>query len=212
MKKTIAIVDDHTLIAQALKGIISNFKNFEVVFECENGKELIQKIKTLNDYPDIVMLDISMPEMNGFETALWLNENHPEIRIMALSMQNDEQSVIKMIRNGAKSYLLKNTHPRDLEIALNKLVEEGYYYPEWASKIIFANINGTASSSISKLTEREKEFLKYTITEMNYKEIAELMCCSPRTIESYRDNLFEKLGLKTRVGLAVYAMKNGFTI
>jgi DNA-binding NarL/FixJ family response regulator len=212
MKKTIAIVDDHTLIAQALKGIISNFKNFEVVFECENGKELIEKIKTLSDYPDIVMLDISMPEMNGFETALWLNENHPEIKIMALSMQNDEQSVIKMIRNGAKSYLLKNTHPRDLEIALNKLIEEGYYYPEWASKIIFSNINGTASSSISKLTEREKEFLKYTITEMNYKEIAELMCCSPRTVESYRDNLFEKLGLKTRVGLAVYAIKNGFTL
>lgn len=211
MKKKIAIVDDHTLIAQALKGIISNFENFEVLFECENGKALIEKIKSLTHYPDIVMLDISMPEMDGFETALWINEHHPEIKIMALSMQNDEQSVIKMIRNGAKSYLLKNTHPRDLEIALNKLVDEGYYYPEWASKIIFANINGTASSSVSKLTEREKEFLKYTITEMNYKEIAELMCCSPRTIESYRDHLFEKLGLKTRVGLAVYAIKNGFT-
>jgi DNA-binding NarL/FixJ family response regulator len=211
MKKKIAIVDDHTLIAQALKGIISNFENFEVVFECENGKALIEKIKAMTSHPDIVMLDISMPEMNGFETALWINEHYPEIKIMALSMQNDEQSVIKMIRNGAKSYLLKNTHPRDLEIALNKLVDEGYYYPEWASKIIFANINGTASSSISKLTDREKEFLKYTITEMNYKEIAELMCCSPRTIESYRDNLFEKLGLKTRVGLAVYAIKNGFT-
>ncbi|MFM2214477.1 MAG: hypothetical protein RL427_1740 [Bacteroidota bacterium] len=211
MKKKIAIVDDHTLIAQALKGIISNFNNFEVVFECENGKALIEKIKSLNTYPDIVMLDISMPEMNGFETALWINEHHPDLKIMALSMQNDEQSVIKMIRNGAKSYLLKNTHPRDLEIALNKLVDDGYYYPEWVSKIIFANINGTASSSVSKLTEREKEFLKYTITEMNYKEIAELMCCSPRTIESYRDHLFEKLGLKTRVGLAVYAIKNGFT-
>ena len=211
MKKKIAIVDDHTLIAQALKGIISNFNNFEVVFECENGKALVEKIKSMTHYPDIVMLDISMPEMNGFETALWINEHHPEIKIMALSMQNDEQSVIKMVRNGAKSYLLKNTHPRDLEIALNKLVEDGYYYPEWASKIIFANINGTASSSVSKLTEREKEFLKYTITEMNYKEIAELMCCSPRTIESYRDHLFEKLGLKTRVGLAVYAIKNGFT-
>ncbi|WP_162126134.1 response regulator [Flavobacterium phycosphaerae] len=211
MKKTIAIVDDHTLIAQALKGIISNFNNFEVIFECENGKELITKIPTLKSLPDIVMLDISMPEMNGFDTALWLNENYTEIKIMALSMQNDEQSVIKMIRNGAKSYLLKNTHPRDLEIALNKVTEEGFYYPEWVSKIIYTNINGTASSSVSKLTEREKEFLKYTITEMNYKEIAELMCCSPRTVESYRDNLFEKLGLKTRVGLAVYAMRNGFS-
>jgi DNA-binding NarL/FixJ family response regulator len=211
MKKTIAIIDDHVLIAQALKGIISNFENFEVVFECENGKELVQKMKTLNSIPDIVMLDISMPEMNGFETALWLKENFPEIKIMALSMQNDEQSVIKMIRNGAQSYLLKNTHPRNLEIALNKLIEDGFYYPDWASKIIYSNMNGTTSSSISRLTEREKEFLKYTITEMNYKEIAELMCCSPRTVESYRDSLFEKLELKTRVGLAVYAIKNGFS-
>jgi len=211
MKKTIAIVDDHTLIAQALKGIISNFNNFEVIFECENGRELITKIAHLRNLPDIVMLDISMPEMNGFDTALWLNENFPEIKIMALSMQNDEQGVIKMIRNGAKSYLLKNTHPRDLEIALNKMIEDGFYYPEWVSKIIYTNINGTASSSVSKLTEREKEFLRYTITEMNYKEIAELMCCSPRTVESYRDNLFEKLGLKTRVGLAVYAIRNGFS-
>ncbi|WP_333600476.1 response regulator transcription factor [Flavobacterium sp.] len=211
MKNTIAIVDDHILIAQALKGIISNFENFEVVFECENGKELIDKIKTSKIIPGIIMLDISMPEMNGFETALWLKENFPEIKIMALSMQNDEQSVIKMIRNGAKSYLLKNTHPRDLEIALNKLVDDGFFYPDWASKIIYSNMSGTTSSSISKLTEREKEFLKYTITEMSYKEIAELMCCSPRTVESYRDNLFEKLELKTRVGLAVYALKNGFS-
>jgi DNA-binding NarL/FixJ family response regulator len=211
MKNTIVIVDDHILIAQALKGIISNFENFEVVLECENGKELITKIKTLKTIPDIVMLDISMPEMNGFDTALWLRENFPEIKIIALSMQNDEQSVIKMIRNGAKSYLLKNTHPRDLEIALNKLIDEGFYYPEWASKIIYSNVNGTTSSSISKLSEREKEFLKYTVTEMSYKEIAELMYCSPRTVESYRDNLFEKLELKTRVGLAVYALKNGFS-
>lgn len=211
MKNTIAIVDDHVLIAQALKGIISNFENFEVVFECENGKELIRKIKNLKIIPNIVMLDISMPEMNGFETALWLKENHPEIKIMALSMQNDEQSVLRMIRNGAKSYLLKNTHSRDLEAALNQLVDEGFYYPDWASKIIYSNMSGTTSSSISRLTEREKEFLKYTITEMSYKEIAELMCCSPRTVESYRDNLFEKLHLKTRVGLAVYALKNGFS-
>lgn len=211
MKNSIVIVDDHILIAQALKAIISKFKNFEVIFECENGKELIHKIKTLKIIPNIVMLDISMPEMNGFETALWLKENHPEVKIIALSMQNDEQSVIKMIRNGAKSYLLKNTHSRDLEIALDKLVEEGFYYPDWASKIIYSNMNGTTSDSQLKFTEREKEFLKYTITEMSYKEIAQHMCCSPRTVESYRDNLFEKLQLKTRVGLAVYAIKNGFS-
>lgn len=209
-KKTIAIVDDHILIAQAIKGIIANFENFETICECENGQVLIDKINAHNDVPDIVLLDISMPVMDGFETANWLQKNHPEVLIMVLSMQNDEQSVIKMVKNGAKSYLLKNSHPRELESALNKLVENGFYYPEWASKIIFSSINKNTNSALSKLTEREKEFLKYTITEKSYKEIAELMFCSPRTVESYRDNLFEKLNLKSRVGLAVYAIKNGY--
>lgn len=209
-KKTIAIVDDHILIAQAIKGIIANFDNFETIYECENGQELIDKINTYNVLPDIVLLDISMPVMDGFQTADWLQKNHPEVLVMVLSMQNDEQSVIKMVKNGAKSYLLKNSHPRELESALNKLVENGFYYPEWASKIIFSSINKTSNEALSKLTEREKEFLKYTITEKSYKEIAELMFCSPRTVESYRDNLFEKLNLKTRVGLAVYAIKNGY--
>ena len=209
-KKTIAIVDDHILIAQAIKGIIANFENFETICECENGQELIDKINTYNVLPDIVLLDISMPVMDGFQTADWLQKNHPEVLVMVLSMQNDEQSVIKMVRNGAKSYLLKNSHPRELESALLKLVENGFYYPEWASKIIFSSINKTSNEALSKLTEREKEFLKYTITEKSYKEIAELMFCSPRTVESYRDNLFEKLNLKSRVGLAVYAIKNGY--
>lgn len=210
MKHTIAIVDDHVLIAQALKGIITGFENFEVIFECENGKELIAKLSDTQTIPNIVLLDISMPEMNGYETALWLSTNHPEVKIMVLSMQNEDQNVIKMVKNGAKSYLLKNSHPKNLEEALNKLVTDGYFYPEWVSKIIFSSLNNTNNSALSKLTEREKEFLKYTITEKSYKEIAELMFCSPRTIESYRDSLFEKLGLKSRVGLAVYALKNGF--
>lgn len=209
-KKTIAIVDDHVLIAQAIKGIIANFENFETIYECENGQELIDKITTRHIVPDIVLLDISMPVMDGFQTANWLQKNHPEILVMVLSMQNDEQTVIKMVKNGAKSYLLKNSHPRELESALLKLVENGFYYPEWASKIIFSSINKISNEALSKLTDREKEFLKYTITEKSYKEIAELMYCSPRTVESYRDNLFEKLNLKTRVGLAVYAIKNGY--
>ena len=210
MKKRIAIVDDHVLIAQAIKGVISNFKNFEVLYECENGKELVDKIIKKNQLPDIVLLDISMPIMNGFDTAKWLQENHPDIMVVVLSMQTDEESVNKMIKYGAKSYLLKNSHPRDLETALNTMIENGYYYPDWASRLIFSGINKTNGKLSNKLSEREKEFLRYCITEMSYKEIAELMHCSPRTVESYRDNLFEKLDLKTRVGLAVYAIKNGF--
>lgn len=211
MKKTIVIVDDHILIAQALKGIIENFESFEVLYECENGKELQEKFKLKKTIPTIVLLDVSMPVMDGFETAKWLKENHPEVLIMTLSMQNDDKSVIKMIKSGSNGYLLKNSHPAELEKALNRLLNDGYYYPDWASKIVFTSLGekNTTTETI-KLTEREREFLKYTITEMSYKEIAEKMFCSPRTVESYRDSLFEKLELKTRVGLAVFALKNGF--
>jgi DNA-binding NarL/FixJ family response regulator len=212
MKNSIVIVDDHTLIAQALRGIIANFEAFEVWYECENGKVLTEKFKDKKNIPTIVLLDISMPIMDGFETAKWLKENHPEVLIMTLSMQDDEQSVIKMIKNGANGYLLKNTHPAELEKALIRLATDGFYYPDWASRLVFASLNEDKKliSNTIKLTERETEFLKYTVTEMNYKEISEKMFCSPRTVESYRDSLFEKLELKTRVGLAVYAMKNGF--
>lgn len=211
MKKTIVIVDDHLLIAKALEGIIGNFSDFKVIYVAENGKDLIEKFENGEKIPDIILLDISMPLMDGFETAFWLKANHPNIKVMALSMQGDDNSVIKMIKNGAKGYLLKNTHPQDLEIALSKLNSDGFFYPDWASKIIFSNINSEKGQEKAiKISEREKEFLTYTVTELSYKEIAEKMCCSPRTVESYRDQLCEKLDLKTRVGLAVFALKNGF--
>nr|WP_315032650.1 response regulator transcription factor [uncultured Chryseobacterium sp.] len=211
MKKSIVIVDDHILIAKALEGIIGNFNEFEVIYVCENGKDLIQKIEEGNKIPDIILLDISMPIMDGFETAVWLTKNHPDVKVMALSMQGDDNSVIKMIKSGAKGYLLKNTHPKDLETALIRLNSDGFFYPEWASKIIFSSLNKDREAEITvKISEREKEFLKYTVTELSYKEIADRMCCSPRTVESYRDQLCEKLELKTRVGLAVFAIKNGF--
>ncbi|WP_210148822.1 response regulator transcription factor [Chryseobacterium scophthalmum] len=211
MKKTIVIVDDHLLIAKALEGIIDNFEDFEVIDVAENGKDMIDKFESGQKIPDIILLDISMPLMNGFETAVWLKENHPNIKVMALSMQGDDNSVIKMIRNGAKGYLLKNTHPKDLEIALTKLNSDGFFYPDWASKIIFSNMSDEKNNEKKKkISEREKEFLTYTVTELSYKEIAEKMCCSPRTVESYRDQLCEKFDLKTRVGLAVFAIKNGF--
>ena len=213
MKKTIVIVDDHVLIANALRSIIANFEAFEVLYECENGEALIEKFKLIKNIPNIVLLDISMPIMDGFETASWLKENHKDTLVMALSMQDDDQSVIRMIQNGAKGYLLKNSHPSELEKALLALVNHGFYYPEWAASKVFASLSESAklkNDFLITITPREKEFLAHTVSEMNYKEIAEKMFCSPRTVESYRDSLFEKLELKTRVGLAVYAIKNGF--
>ena len=206
MKHSIVIVDDHILIAKALRSILGNFNQFEVLYECENGRELQEKLKLKGNVPHIVVLDISMPTMDGFETAKWLKETHPEVLVMVLSMQDDEQSLIKMVKFGAKGYLLKNVHPIELENSLNNLIRIGYYYPEWATNKIFASLG----NEVVDLTEREREFLRYSVTELNYKEISDKMFCSTRSVESYRDSLCEKLGLKSRVGLTVYAIKNGF--
>ncbi|MEM6720531.1 MAG: response regulator transcription factor [Bacteroidota bacterium] len=211
MKHTIAIVDDHILIANALKSIISNFPQFEVIHISENGKDFQEKLK-VKPVPDIVLLDISMPIIDGFATALWLKETHPEVLIMTLSMQDDEISLVKMVKNGAKGYMLKNAQPTELEKGLNALVEKGFYFPDWASEKIFMSISENTINVDLKanLSEREIEFLSYTATEMTYREISEKMFCSPRTIENYRDSLFDKLNIKSRVGLAVYAIKNGY--
>ncbi len=127
-------------------------------------------------------------------------------------MQDDEHSLIKMVKCGAKGYLLKNVHPIELENALNNLVRTGYYYPDWATTKVFASLSNDSAATATEiqLTQREKEFLHFSVSEMGYKEIADKMFCSTRTVEAYRDSLFEKLGLKSRVGLAVYAIKNGF--
>ncbi len=211
MIHTIAIIDDHILIAKAITGIIENFKQFDVLYECENGQDLIEKFKVKKNIPDIVLLDISMPIMDGFATAEWLSTNHPQVLVMALSMQDDEQSLVKMVKAGAKGYLLKNVHPTELEKALDGLVKNGTYFPEWAASKVFMSLSKkNIPTEKYILSDREKDFLQYVTSDMSYKEIAEKMFCSPRTVESYRDSLFEKLDLKSRVGLAVFAIKNGY--
>jgi DNA-binding NarL/FixJ family response regulator len=211
MKYTIGIVDDHLLIAKAIGSIIEDFRNYEVLFECENGEALIQKIKLPRNVPDIILLDISMPVMDGFQTADWLKEHQPQVLVMALTMQGDDESLIRMIRCGAKGYLQKNVHPSELEKALDILVQKGFYYPDWATSRVLHAIAAPEKSKISliNISDREKEFLHYACTELTYKEIGEKMCCSARTVESYRDSLFEKLQVKTRVALALYAVKSG---
>lgn len=210
MTYKIVVVDDHLLIAKAISSIIEGFTGFEVLYEAENGKVLMDKFKVRVNIPDIVLMDISMPIMNGFETTQWLTDNYPDIQVMALSVQDDDDSLIKMIKAGAKGYLHKNVHPAELETALKTLIDKGMYFPAWATSKVFMNISRKEEKKITdevKLNERETEFMSYVCTELTYKEIADRMSCSPRTVEGYRDALFEKLNVKTRVGLAMYMVK-----
>ncbi|WP_394995465.1 response regulator [Emticicia sp.] len=214
MTYKVVVVDDHLLIAKAISSIIEGFSGFEVLYEAENGKVLIDKFKVRVNIPDIVLMDISMPIMNGFETTQWLTDNYPDILVMALSVQDDDESLIKMIKSGAKGYLHKNVHPAELEIALKTLIDKGMYFPAWATSKIFMSISKKDDKKTTneiKLSDRELAFLNFVCTELTYKEIADRMCCSPRTVEGYRDALFEKLGVKTRVGLAMYVVKNNIS-
>jgi DNA-binding NarL/FixJ family response regulator len=212
MNYSVAIVDDHELIAKALAEIIDKMPKYTVLYEVLHGQQLIERFKQKKDIPDVVLLDVSMPVMNGFETTAWLKEHHPSVNILALSMQDDENSLIKMIKNGAHGYILKNVSPAELEKALDMVMQKGQYYPDWATSKILKNIarDEMIPQNNVLLTPREMELLGYACTEMTYKEIGDKMFCSARTVESYRDALFEKLALKSRVGLAVYAIKNGY--
>jgi DNA-binding NarL/FixJ family response regulator len=210
MPRSIVVADDHTLIAKAITAIISTFRNYQVLYEVENGRSLIEQFRQPKNIPDIVLLDVDMPVMDGFQTAEWLKTNHPSVLVLVLSMQDKEETLIKMVRSGARGYLLKDVEPADLEYALDTIVEKGYFYPDWVTHKVLMNIAAekTATKSLPGMNDRELEFVKYAFTELTYKEIADKMNCSPRTVESYRDNLFEKFGVKTRVGLVLCALKN----
>jgi len=206
----IAIVDDHTLFTGALSEMISQLGNFEVITRAENGMDFISKLSALPELPDVVLLDLSMPVMNGFETLMWLKTNHPAIKTLILSMNDDEQSIIQCLRLGASGYLLKNTSPAVLKNAIEVVTEKGFYHNEIINSALLRSMDeGETEANRVELKENEIWFLKLVCSEMTYKEIAEEMKLSPKTIDGYRDNLFKKLNIKSRVGLAIYAMQNG---
>ncbi|MFT3680932.1 MAG: response regulator transcription factor [Ferruginibacter sp.] len=214
MKKIkLAIADDHKLFRDGIAGLINGFSEYEVIIEADNGKDLQQQLK-IKGIPDILLLDINMKEMDGFETAEWLKENHPEIKILVLSMYENENAVIRMIKAGAKGYILKDIRKKELEQALSALILKGYYYTDMVTGKLIHNISkgpedmSSGSKAAGNLSAREIDFLKLTCSEMTYKEIAEKMCLSVHTIDGYRDSLFEKLEVKSRVGLVMYAIKN----
>jgi len=212
-KPSVVLVDDHILLRNGLANLIRSFGEYAVLFEAYNGKDLIKQLKP-RCLPDLVLLDINMPEMDGYETALWLKHNYPCIKTLALSMYDTDNSIIRMLKNGVKGYILKDIEPGELKLALQAVMQKGFYYSEMVTGKLIHTINALDEPeqkvrSLLTLNERELEFLKLACTECTYKEIADQMYLSPRTIDGYRDTLFEKLHVKTRVGLVLYAIRNG---
>ena len=206
-KITVAIADDHSLLRNALAKLINTFEGYSIVVEADNGKDLRNKIRD-HGIPDIVMLDVNMPEMDGFETTQWLHKTYPQVKVLALSMLSDERTIIKMFRLGAKGYLLKNTDPEELKTALDSLVNKDVYLSEYVSGKLVSGLHMDADqpSGEAVLNEKEREFLRWSCSELSYKEIAEKLFLSPRTVDDYRKSLFNKLKVNSR---AIYVIKQG---
>ncbi len=207
----IGLVDDHIIVRDPLANVIKAFDDFSVSIVAENGKDFIEKL-TSDNVPEILLLDLNMPEMDGHETIHWISKNHPEIKILILTMY-DPDSLIHLIKEGVRGFLKKDVQPGELRNALQSILTTGTYCSPYVTSRLFNLMkNQDKKNSIWGtviLNANEICFLKYVVTELTYKEIAYKMEISPRTVDNYRDSLFVRLNVKSRVGLAMYAVKTG---
>ncbi|MFI5124490.1 MAG: response regulator [Chitinophagales bacterium] len=207
--RNIAIVDDHTMFRKGLAVLINLFPSYHVLLDVGNGKEFTE-ILDPGQLPDIVLLDIHMPLMDGYATASWLRARYPEIRVMALSTMDSDMSIIKMIHQGARGYILKDADPKELKLAFDEIMDKGYYYNEILTRKVMQSIHNSNESGdgFPKLTDRELEFLQHACSEKNYQQIAREMFVSERTVDGYRESVFKKFNVSNRVGLVLYAIRN----
>lgn len=203
----VAIADDHALFRKGIVEILADFPEIQFLYGAANGKELLQKISTSPDQPDVCILDINMPEMNGFETAAAIRKQYPDIKLLALSMYDSEFSIIKMLKSGAHGYVLKDIEPEQLKEAIIKIHTTGYYHSNVITEEVLRSVK--ENSDQSNISDKEANFLAHACSELTYREIATIMGVSPRTVDGYRDALFEKLNIKSRTGLVIYALKTG---
>lgn len=210
----IALVDDHNLFRKGLVSLIDMIGDkVNIVFEADNGLDLQQKLPA-KQLPDIILMDINMPGMDGFEAVKWLNVHYPTIKVLVVSMIENEDSVIKMLKLGVKGYLSKDVEPDELENALDAIYHKGFYYTDFITgKLVHTLTNGAEKATLEEahhLNEKEKKFIQLACSELTYNDIAKEMFLSPKTIDGYRNTLFERLQVKSRVGLALYAVKHGY--
>ena len=209
---SIALVDDHTLFRKGLISLIEIIGgHIEILFEADDGLDMQAKIDEQKQ-PDIILMDINMPGMDGFSSVKWLNKNYPKIKVLVVSMVEQEESVIKMLKLGVKGYLSKDVEPGELYDALVAINSKGFYYTDFITGKLVHTLRNEADrspESLVYLNDKETKFLKLACSDLTYQQIAGEMFLSPKTIDGYRNQLFEKLEVKSRVGLALYAVKHG---
>lgn len=210
-KIRISVVDDHNLFRKGLVNLLNELnEEFEVIWEAENGKECLASLNE-KGLPDILIMDINMPIMDGYSLAPEIKKNNPNLPILVVSMIEKEESLIRMLRLGIRGYLSKDIEPAELENAISSIINKGYYYTDhMTGKLIKAMRNDALNSKAEPVfSDREKQLLELICSDDTYKEIADKMNLSPKTVDSYRMSLFEKLQVRSRTGLVLFAIKSG---
>jgi DNA-binding NarL/FixJ family response regulator len=208
----IILVDDEILFRKGISFLLEREKNVEIIFEASNGNELISFLQLNNNHPDIIMMDLKMPIINGVEATKIIRKDFPEIKIIALTSYDSKSFVANMIDVGAVSYLIKNATPQDLLTTINEVAVKGFYYTDYIMEIIREDVltNKKVKSNFDSnfLTKREIEVLKLICFQKSTVEIAEQLFISPRTVEGHRNNLLLKTESRNIAGLVVYAVQN----
>jgi DNA-binding NarL/FixJ family response regulator len=208
----LAIVDDHKIFRNGLKATLEDYPDFKLLIEASNGRELIGQLAT--HAPDVILMDIKMPEMDGMQTTAYIHQHFKEIKVLALSMHNEDKYIVDMMKVGASGYLLKNAEPEEIIEAIQTVYDKGFYFNEHLSVTLIKQLVGPGNYIDSApqqvdLNDREIEVLKLVCQEHSNQEIADKIFLSVRTVEGYRARLFEKTGSKNLVGLVIFAIKKG---
>ena len=206
------LADDHILLRSALASLIDSFGDCKVIHQSNNGKELIDWFDN-GLVPDVAILDLNMPEMDGYEAARVIQKKFPTVNVLMLTMYDSELSLIRLLQAGVKGFLKKDIHPSELKFAIHSVMNAGYYYSNHTAGKL-ANLFRSTDEKKNflqnmMLSEQELQFLKLACSDLTYKEIAQKMSLNPRSVDNLRDQLFIKLDVKSRVGLAMVAIKNG---
>ena len=208
----LALADDQNLFRKGMSMLLRELDGMEVTLECANGKDLLKAIGVVP--VDIVLLDLEMPVMDGVETMKRMRTDHPEVKVLVLSMHSEEKFIVHMMELGANGYLLKTAEAAEVETAIRSVAESGYYFSDMVSQVMLQGLVKKDKvrpyfNVIDPLSEREIEVLKLICAEKTTPEIAEQLFLSPRTVEGHRNNILLKTGARNVAGLVVFAMTNG---
>jgi len=211
-KIKIAIADDYKIYRDGLKVGLSADEELDVILEADNGEELLKRMESTT--PDVILMDLKMPIMDGMEATKEIRKKYPPVKVLVVSMYDDDKFIIHLMEIGANGYLLKNAEPDEIRRSIHAVYENGYYFNDLVNKallkklVIKNNFKPSFNQNID-LSERELEVLKLICEEKTAAEIAKQIFLSPRSVEGIRQRLIEKVGVRNSAGLVMFAVKNG---